>query len=200
MDLVRNVLIEPMSNQSETTDTSGEFSVRQADLTDAEDAAVIQQLLNEYAQHPMGQSAPLGLEIQDALIEEMRSHPTSLAFLAEKRDEVVGIATCFIGFSTFKANKLINIHDLFVSQSVRGQGVGGKIIDAVADYARSEGLCAVTLEVLETNPARFLYAKKGFQGIGNLQAEDQVTEDQVTMAVQGREPATYFGKLPISFS
>lgn len=141
------------------------IAVRLANLDSSEDMTFVVDLLNQYAQHPMGQSRGLDADVLDALPAALRSHALTRVFLAESQDQAVGIATCFIGFSTFKARQLINIHDLFVSDSARGQGVGGMLIDYVKAYGSEQGYCAVTLEVLADNPAKEIYAHKGFAGI-----------------------------------
>lgn len=150
---------------SEQTSENSALTVRIADLEAQADGDTICQLLNHYAQHPMGQGKDLPVDVLDRLISGMRSHPTSLVFLAERAGKAVGMATCFVGFSTFRARQLINIHDLVVHESQRGKGVGSALIDAVESHAIQEGFCAVTLEVLADNPARKLYQKKGFEGI-----------------------------------
>ena len=164
------------------------YQIRLADLNDSQDANDILFLLNQYSEHPMGQSGPLPDDVQDSLIDGLRRHPTSLVFIAKQWEEdsekPVGLASCFQGFSTFKAKPLINIHDLFVTSSARGQGLGAKIIDAVAGYARERGCCAVTLEVRADNVARKLYQKKGFEGL----QEDQGREEHLML----------FGKLTLS--
>ena len=47
------------------------------------------------------------------------------------RDNPVGAAVCFIGFSTFAAKPLINIHDFVVLPAARGKGVGRRLLEAV---------------------------------------------------------------------
>ncbi len=75
----------------------------------------------------------------------------------------MGIAVCFIGFSTFAARPLINIHDLAVLPEGRGNGVGRKLLTAVERKAREMNCCKVTLEVLENNRrALKVYAAAGF--------------------------------------
>ena len=69
----------------------------------------------------------------------------------------------FLGFSTFYARPLINVHDLMVSPDQRGRGVGRDLLQAVDAKARALGCCKVTLEVFENNHrARRLYAAAGF--------------------------------------
>ncbi len=77
--------------------------------------------------------------------------------------EAVGISVCFVGFSTFSARPLINIHDLAVLPAQRGNGVGRQLLAGVERKARDLGCCKVTLEVLENNRrALKLYAAAGF--------------------------------------
>ena len=148
------------------------FTIRLADLAESASQTAVVDLLNHYSMHEMGGNQPLPLEVKGRLIEGLRAHPMSRVFLAYDIDRPIGIAVCFIGFSTFKAKPLINIHDLAVHESHRGRGVGSQLIDAVIEFANSLGCCAITLEVRADNPARKLYAKKGFQSLGEPLAPD----------------------------
>ena len=148
------------------------FTIRLADLAESASQAAVVELLDHYATHEMGGNQPLSLEVKGRLIEGLRAHPMSRVFLAYDSDRPVGIAVCFIGFSTFKAKPLINIHDLAVHESQRGRGVGSQLIDAVIELANSLGCCAITLEVRADNPARRLYARKGFQALREPLAAD----------------------------
>jgi ribosomal protein S18 acetylase RimI-like enzyme len=76
----------------------------------------------------------------------------------------VALATCFRGFSTFRALPLINISDLAVLPDYRGRGIGKQLLTAVEDKARTLGCCKVTLEVQENNTrARNVYERSGFE-------------------------------------
>ena len=95
----------------------------------------------------------------------LRAHPTTLIFLALHQDEAVGIVTCFIGFSTFAARPLVNIHDLHVAKDHRRHGIARLLLEAVETEARRLGCCKLTLEVQENNQtALALYASLGFVG------------------------------------
>jgi ribosomal protein S18 acetylase RimI-like enzyme len=135
----------------------------QANLDCPEHARDIVALTNAYASDEMGNSAPLPSDVLDRLVPALRAHPTTIIFLAYLGQEPVGIATCFLGFSTFAAKPLINIHDLAVVSSCRGKGVGRALLEAVAQHARERGCVKVTLEVQENNTrARKLYESAGF--------------------------------------
>jgi len=149
---------------------ASEYRVRLADLQLPEDQSAIVRLLDHYAQQPFGMAQSLPPEVQAKLIDGLTQRDNTRIFLAQPPEgPAIGLAVCFLGFSTFRALPLINIHDLVVHEDTRGVGVGGKLIDAVVQYAGQNGLCAVTLEVRQDNPARELYARKGFR---NLQSHD----------------------------
>jgi ribosomal protein S18 acetylase RimI-like enzyme len=80
----------------------------------------------------------------------------------------VGIATCFVGFSTFQGKPLINVHDLAVCREHQGKGIGRKLLAAVREYATLHGMGAITLEVLQGNTrARELYNSLGFRELAD---------------------------------
>ena len=137
--------------------------IRPADLTDARDADSIAMLLNSYALEPVGGGRPLPRDVQERLVPALRDIPRALVLLAIADDVAVGIAVCFVGFSTFRARPLLNIHDLAVLPEHRRKGVARALLQAAEDYACRQGCCRLTLEVLESNAgARELYRRFGF--------------------------------------
>lgn len=139
------------------------IEIIQADLSRPAHQRAVVALLNAYASDPMGDGKPLEQRVQRELIPGLQRHPTTLVFLAFRDEEAIGIATCFLGFSTFAARTLVNIHDLAVLPEYRGQGVGRQLLTAVEQKARDIGCCKLTLEVQENNHrAQGVYQKFGF--------------------------------------
>ena len=139
------------------------IAIVEAQLDRPEHQRAVVELTDAYSRDPMGDGHPLAPEVREALIPGLRQHPTTLIFLAYDGAEAVGIATCFLGFSTFAARPLINIHDLGVLPSQRGRGIGRLLLEAVAAKGRSLGCCKLTLETQENNHrARRIYAAAGF--------------------------------------
>jgi ribosomal protein S18 acetylase RimI-like enzyme len=133
------------------------------DLTQGAHGDALVAVLDSYARDPMGGGTPLSPEVSATLAGRLRAHPTTRAFLAFDGEEPVGVAICFLGFSTFAARPLLNIHDLAVVPERRGEGIGRALLTAVEEAARAEGCCKLTLEVLDANArARALYASLGF--------------------------------------
>ena len=140
-----------------------EITILEAELSRPDHAAATVQLLNGYAMDPMGNGQPLADEVLESLVPGLRAHPTTHVFLAYQADQPVGLAICFLGFSTFAARPLLNIHDYFVAPICRGTGVGRQLMAAVERCARELGCCKLTLEVQENNHrARAIYAAAGF--------------------------------------
>lgn len=135
----------------------------EADLSRPDHQQAVLGMIDSYAADPMGNGAPLPADVLERLIPGLRNHPTTLILLAYVEGEPVGIAACFVGFSTFYARPLVNIHDLAIRPELRGRGVGRQLLDAVAGKARELGCCKVTLEVHERNlTAKRMYEAAGF--------------------------------------
>jgi GNAT superfamily N-acetyltransferase len=118
-----------------------------------------------YARDPMARGEDLPPDVVERLVDEMRSHPAFVAFLAFDGKEAIGVATCLVSFSSFRAKRLMNIHDLCVAPSHRGRGVSRALVEAVEEYARANGMGGVTLEVYGRNHhARRVYKALGFSG------------------------------------
>jgi GNAT superfamily N-acetyltransferase len=139
------------------------IGIVEADLNRADHQYAVVELINAYSMDAMGNGEPLSDEVRRRLIPGLQKHPTTIIFLAREADDTVGIAVCFLGFSTFAARPLINIHDLAVLPSHRGKGIGRQLLKAVEQKARDMDCCKMTLEVQEGNyRAMHLYKTVGF--------------------------------------
>ena len=138
-----------------------------ADLNDPVHQQAIRELIGSYAREPIGNGAALPQEVLDRLIPGLQQHPNSRVFLAVQGEAIVGLAVCFVGFSTFAGLPLINIHDLAVAASHRGRGIGRLLLDRVEAEAHELGCCKLTLEVrFDNDRALGLYRSFGFRDLG----------------------------------
>jgi ribosomal protein S18 acetylase RimI-like enzyme len=119
------------------------------------------ELINQYMSGPMGNGSPLTLREQLHLVDGMANHPSGLVMFAVNSDEIVGLVTCFINFSTFKAKKYLYIHDIIVHEEFRGHGIGRKLMEKCISIARERNYCKVTLEVRNDN----IVAKKLYESL-----------------------------------
>lgn len=133
----------------------------EADLGRREHQDAVLAMTEAYSSDPFGDGKPLDPGARERLIPGLRGHPTTLVFLAFDGERPVGAAVCFVGFSTFAARPLVNIHDLMVLPDCRKKGVGRGLLEAVERRAMALGCCKLTLEVLDGNE-RALRAYKAF--------------------------------------
>ena len=94
-----------------------------ADLDDSEHQAAVLEMTRDYARDPKAKGCDLSDDVQEMLSQRLRTHRTTRIFLAFDGKEPAGIATCFIGFSTFAPRPLPNIHDLHVTMYHRRHGI-----------------------------------------------------------------------------
>lgn len=139
------------------------ITVVDADLSQPDHSSGLVRILDEYARLPHIAGRGLPDDVHSNLITRLAATSGKQILLAVDGENVVGVAVCFEGFSTFAGQPLLNIHDLAVTSEYRGQGVGTLLLDAVAARARELGCCRVTLEVDSDNPgAKKLYERAGF--------------------------------------
>lgn len=138
------------------------FTIIEADLSNKEHADAILFVTNQYAKDPMGQNAPLSEDSITHLMERLKAFPLYLGLIAWVDGEPAGLANCFYGFSTFKASRILNIHDLIVVKKFRGAGIGKALLNAVETKAYEQKCCKISLEVREDNRAKKLYERERF--------------------------------------
>lgn len=140
-----------------------QFTTSLANFDNPHHARAIVELIQEYANEDHGGGQPLPEEIASQIVPGMQQTPGAFTILAWEKELPVGVAVCFQAFSTFSARPLVNVQDLSVSRSYRGQGIGTMLLTAVESHARQLGCCKVTLEVRTANPrAEQLYRRLGY--------------------------------------
>ncbi|WMI68709.1 GNAT family N-acetyltransferase [Mangrovimonas sp. YM274] len=89
------------------------------------------------------------------------TNPNFHCFVAEVDGAVEGIALVYTRFSTWKG-VVLHLEDLIVRQSMRGHGLGTKLLDEVIKYGNDLGVKRICWEVLDWNtPAIDFYESKG---------------------------------------
>lgn len=145
--------------------SSKPIQVVSADLSLTSHAQAVLMLLDDYARDPAGGGQGLGDYAKSNLISAMKSRDSMFSVLAYDGDQAVGLVNAIEGFSTFACKPLVNVHDVTVLASHRGQGIAKQMINRVVDIARKRGAVKLTLEVLAGNaPAMKAYADLGFKG------------------------------------
>ena len=87
------------------------------------------------------------------------ANPVWWAFVAEEDGMVQGFALYYIRYSTWKGQKMY-LEDIIVTETARGKGLGGKLMDALIIEAKEKQLQGITWQVLNWNePALNFYRK-----------------------------------------
>jgi len=140
------------------------LSICRVDFKQSAHRDALINLLDAYAQDPMGGGEPLADEVKARLCDDMAERPTVASFIAWLDNTPVGLVNCVEGFSTFKSRPLMNIHDLAVLPGHRGMGIGQALMQAAQTHAQARGCCKLTLEVLTGNErALRSYEQFGFE-------------------------------------
>jgi ribosomal protein S18 acetylase RimI-like enzyme len=141
------------------------IDVRTVDYRDAAQAAALVYLLDAYARDPAGGGTPLDAAVLEGLPAALAARPQAFSVLAYDGEHAVGLVNCIEGFSTFACKPLVNVHDVVVLASHRGQRVVQQMFALVEREALKRGACKLTLEVLSGNaPALRAYEREGFEG------------------------------------
>jgi ribosomal protein S18 acetylase RimI-like enzyme len=134
-----------------------------ADYLDQKHSLDIGDLLNKYAEDPMGGGEALAEDVKQNLSTELSKVPSAFSVICYVDGKAAGLTNCFEAFSTFKCKPLINIHDVVVKKEFRGLGISQLMLARVEERAKEKGCCKVTLEVLEGNKvAQNAYIKFGY--------------------------------------
>ena len=81
----------------------GVITVVEADLRKRAQRAAFLRVFDSYVRDPMEGGKPLAPSVRRDLVARLRAHPTAHVFLAYDGGTAVGVAVCFVGFSTFAA-------------------------------------------------------------------------------------------------
>ena len=143
---------------------NSKIEVVEAEFTREEHRQAIPFLLNEYAKDLLGLRQVLDNQVLKELVPGLEKVSNAIVLLARIDQKYVGMAICFLGFSTFQARPIINIHDFMVLKEYRNNSIGTKLLQKIELIAKRLHCCKITLEVQENNtPARKLYHSFGFK-------------------------------------
>src|SRR5687767_14591793 len=79
-------------------------------------------------------------------LKEAIASEESVVLVAEHRGELLGLATGYLELNSVRFGQRCWIEDLAVSPEHRSEGVGGRLLDAVADWARERGATHLELD------------------------------------------------------
>jgi ribosomal protein S18 acetylase RimI-like enzyme len=142
-------------------DGAGEIDIWVCDFADPDDRA-------DFAAEPVSASPHLGVAHFERVAVDLARRGGTLVLLAARGEsrETEGVLVAFEGYSSFAGGPLFNIHDVHVSPSARGTGVGTALLETLAALGHEHGMAKITLEVSSSNAGAIrLYRRLGYAGL-----------------------------------
>jgi ribosomal protein S18 acetylase RimI-like enzyme len=99
-----------------------------------------------------------------AYLRTLMTRDDALAVIAKDGPEIIGYAIGRITTlpSFFEHRFRGYIHDVYVREAYRRQGVGRRMVEAILDWLRSRGVTMVELTVAANNDATAFWERMGF--------------------------------------
>ena len=107
------------------------------------------------------------LTLAQEFLENRFSNSESVLFCAYTSDgRCAGFAQLYPSFSSVSAKRIWILNDLFVSESVRGRGIGTKLLSEVEAFVKETHAKGILLETTVSNTgAQKLYESNGYQKV-----------------------------------
>jgi len=131
--------------------------IRLAEIKDSEE---ILNLIKELAEFE-NELEKVELNLSDIKKHGFGKNSVFKCFVAEYMNSIVGIALFYPRYSTWKG-PTFHLEDLIVTKTMKGKGIGTKLLYAFVNYAKNAGVKRVEWEVLDWNKKAIdFYNKNG---------------------------------------
>jgi len=129
--------------------------IRKGTKADLHEALALIQELAAYEKEP--EAVVVSVEQMEAW--GFQDNPFFEFFVAERNEQIVGIAFYYLRYSTWKG-PMIYLEDIVVKEEIRGNGIGARLFETVANECAKRNFHGMTWQVLDWNePALNFYRK-----------------------------------------
>ncbi|MDP6795860.1 MAG: GNAT family N-acetyltransferase [Verrucomicrobiota bacterium] len=130
----------------------------------ADDVGALSKLFNAYRVF-FGQDGDLSLA--EEFLRRRLNNSESIIFFAYTSDKhCVGFAQLYPSFSSVSAERIWILNDLFVLESLRGMGIGKKLLCEIEAFCEETQAGGIVVETTTSNTgARRLYESNGYQKV-----------------------------------
>lgn len=143
-----------------------------------EDMPAVLELITELAVFENEPEA-VNITVDDLVRDGFGENPLFYTFVAEKEDEVIGMALFYHRYSTWQG-KTIHLEDLVVKESMRGTGAGSALYKEVIKFAKAHGVRRVEWVVLDWNTHAIDFYKRSGATVFNDWLTVQMDEEGIT--------------------
>ncbi len=125
---------------------------------EANDCVAMHQLIKELAHY---EKAPNEVVSSPEILEKalFGNQAVAKAWVAELDNKIVGMAICYVRYSTWKGPCLY-LEDLVVTESLRKNGIGSSLFEVCKEYAASQNYHRLVWQVLDWNTPAIEFYKK----------------------------------------
>lgn len=132
-------------------------TIRRAEPADAEAIIALINALGAFVEDP-----PTRLTPEDIRRDGFGPGAWFACFVAELNGQAVGFAIAYPGFATDHGGRGLHIADLYVDESLRGQGIGRALMAAVARHGRELSALWLVWDVwIRNETAKAFYERIG---------------------------------------
>jgi GNAT superfamily N-acetyltransferase len=133
-------------------------TIRRAGIADIDAVTPLFDAYRQFYEQPSDQPAAR------RFLTDRVTRGECVIFLAEYNERAVGFTLLYPTFTYTQLARLYVLNDLFVDPGARKHGVGTKLLDAAAEFARAEGAVRLTLRTAATNrTAQSVYEQNGWK-------------------------------------
>ncbi|SGZ01322.1 Acetyltransferase, gnat family [Moritella viscosa] len=131
--------------------------IKYIEVDNLEHREALELLFQEY-------SSGVSATIDSTIVNQLFALPYFHGFLCFTGNKPLGFAVCFESYSTYRARKVLNIHDFMISSNSRGKGLGKLLLKGIEAYCRENDYLKITLEVDDDNlVAKQLYGSCDYE-------------------------------------
>lgn len=131
-------------------------------LAEEKDASAIHAMVVALARDT-GKTGSVTSTPADLRRDGFSAKPAFEALIAWRGEAPVGLALFFGEYSTWRGRRGVYLQDLYVAPAARGEGVGARLIEALAARAAAQGAVYMRLAVdAENHQAALFYERLGF--------------------------------------
>jgi ribosomal protein S18 acetylase RimI-like enzyme len=102
-------------------------------------------------------------QVRDFLAARLGNGDSTILLARDERGTALGFVQLYPFFASLALQPAWLLSDLYVSASVRRQGVGEALMNAARRHAEASGACGLQLETAKSNlPGQALYERLGY--------------------------------------
>ncbi|HAS47403.1 MAG TPA: GNAT family N-acetyltransferase [Microscillaceae bacterium] len=111
------------------------------------------------------ENIPFDSKATSEALEEFIQNPNwGYLWLIRTHEKLIGYLIVALGYSLEFKGRDAFVDEIFIVKDYRGQGIGSKVLDFVANHCQAQGIKAFHLEVARSNEvAQRTYEKLGFE-------------------------------------